>query len=333
MNIIKPIKSKYTGYYEIPGYSNYVVTPKGVVMDKLHNNIIVGSTNVHGYHLFQLISDSGKSRQISRHRMLCLVFKNEGINYDFMHVGHNNHTPGDDWLDNLDWVTPSENSKHAAIHGRNPVPVKVQTKCLVTGNIKTYESFIACGRDNDLNRDMVIYRVKSGPSRMFNDKKQYRYYSDSPWPIINNIDKELMRNDCTKPVACYNLQTDEEFIFDKVSDMAKFLNLAVSTMSVWLSYNKMHVMKGGWLVKHLTDDTLWRSDIDSIYDMFDDYNQHSKRKVVQVTNDITGLTNYYWSAADAARAHDLKVTALDYRLKSLGQTVFGDNCRYGYYPY
>lgn len=303
------------------------------MINKFSKEILSGYPNVFGYHKFNLISDEDINVEVSRHRLLCLVFKNKGEDYTEMQVNHINHTPGDDWLDNLEWVTPKENARHASKYNRSPKPVRTQTRCLVTGEINTYQSMMECGRANNLNRDTVIRRVKIGPSRVYSDMKQYQEYADEEWPVIDNIPKTLLTNGKSENVECHNLITEVTEQFDSVTEMAKYLGIAVSTASVWLSDQSMSVHMGGWLVKYSTNDSLWRPDITSFEEMLDEYNKTSKRKVVQVSNEETGLTTYYWTAAQAARFNNLKVTALDYRLKSKGQTVFSDNCRYGYYPY
>lgn len=332
MNYIEPIFSGIEGYYNIPGFSRYAISKLGSLINKETGEELTGYPNVHGYHKFNLISDEGVNKEKSRHRLLLLVFKNEGVDYSEMHVNHINHTPGDDRLENLEWVTPKENSQHAARHGRSPKPIKVQTRCLNTGKVKAYRSMTECGRVNNLNRDAIIRRIKLGPTRVYGTK-QYRVYSEKPWPKIGNVEQALLINGREESVQCHNLITGTTKTFESVTDMSTYLGVAVSTVSVWLSDKTMSVHQGGWLVKYTRDCRSWRDDITSFDEMLVEYNRTSKRKVVQVTNERTGLITYYWTAAQAARVNNLKVTALDYRLKSRGQTIFSDNCRYGYYPY
>ena len=55
------------------------------------------------------------------------------------------------------------------------------------------------------------------------------------------------------------------------------------------------------------------------------------RVPVAVLHAVTGEVEFYETASECAQSHGLSPTALNYRLKSKGQTVFQDGYTYSYY--
>src|SRR5690606_38039399 len=83
---------------------------------------------------------------ISRHRALCLVFKNYPDDCDKMVVNHINGVPGDDRLDNLEWISRGENNIHAYKNFLKDQNKAVLVRNVLTGEVKEYYSIAETAR-------------------------------------------------------------------------------------------------------------------------------------------------------------------------------------------
>lgn len=94
----------------IPGYSNYSINEQGVITNTTTMRII-SQRNNRGYWVCNLYNDQRIEKTVKVHRLLGICFIPNPENKSQI-----NHIDGDRSnysLDNLEWVTPSENSLHA----------------------------------------------------------------------------------------------------------------------------------------------------------------------------------------------------------------------------
>lgn len=90
--------------FDIPGIPEYKIAMTGQVYSLISNKFInPRNTSGRGYYNYILYTN-GKRKLYPRHRLLCITFK-PIPNSDEMQVDHINGIPGDDRLDNLEWVT------------------------------------------------------------------------------------------------------------------------------------------------------------------------------------------------------------------------------------
>ena len=108
----------------------YAITSDGQLIRKPYNRIyrrggkevihfkhqkMVKPQHHNGYVNYALCLGSER-RLIARHRLLMTAFCPVG-NSDSLYVNHRNGIKGDDRLENLEWVTPKENSRDAQRNG------------------------------------------------------------------------------------------------------------------------------------------------------------------------------------------------------------------------
>jgi len=140
LKIWKPIKGYENEYLisdegEIKGMERFVKHRSGVKMIKEH--ILAKRMDRSGYWTVRLSKD-GKDSTFLVHRLLAGAFLSNLFNYP--QVNHRNGMKSDNRLDNLEWVTASQNTLHAYQHDL----IKLNKKRVVdscTG--KVYQS----GRD------------------------------------------------------------------------------------------------------------------------------------------------------------------------------------------
>jgi len=329
----------FSGFYEIPGYSRYAISRNGEVITKATGRITTGSRYINYkkpndscYYLYTLQGDDKKPKQCRRHRLLCLIFKYPGIMFKDLEVNHINGIKGDDWLDNLEWVTSQENTKHAFDNNliiRTKVKHPVSVRNVDTGEITQYPDINSCARDNGISVEAVIYRLHVGHTKIFPERKQYREsHIDDTWYIPENIENDLMLNGTNKSILMRNVFTNEIIKFDKLSDLAVHLGLTPSVITRWSNLVGQPVLPGFIQLKFTHDSSPWRNVADPYFEL----NQTSEcKRIVKVTNINSGEFKIYLSAKECAKAHDILPTTLNWRLKSEGKIVYSDGCTYAYY--
>lgn len=119
------------GHFIVPGYSGYSISRTGSLYSrhgakslsfhavKGHGSITGGYSRKRG-----ILRDDGVVASVSRHRLLALTFLPYRGHPDNFWVNHRNGIPGDDRLENLEWVTASENIKHAYRNNLHPNKVR-----------------------------------------------------------------------------------------------------------------------------------------------------------------------------------------------------------------
>lgn len=148
MEIWKDIKD-YEGYYQISSY--------GQVKSLLTNKILVGDTNSLGYRRVTLYAPIKKRFFI--HRLVALHFCKDY--QENLIVNHKDGDKTNNKVENLEWVTRSENDLHAYKNNlRKSYPCQFKYKIiaynLTTGEIvKIYNNADSCAKDLKVARTNI----------------------------------------------------------------------------------------------------------------------------------------------------------------------------------
>lgn len=320
--------TEFPGFYEISGFSRYVVNQTGVVVNKQTHEVLSGSTNPDGYHNYRLGGDNGHTLTWGRHRLLGFVFKHPGVDIEPLTVNHENGIKGDDRLENLEWKTYQGNAEHAGEFGLTDKCTPISVRDVDTGEIQQFPSIVECARVFDVSKDTINYRVKIGDSRVFPERKQYRVSTITrPWYIPSDVERELKVNSTSKSILMRVVPTGEVMEFNQLTQLAKHLKMPVPTLSVWMTLPDQPVLPGFIQLKWVTDTTPWRETGDPYMEL----SRTTGKKPVRVTRPETGESMVFTSAVECATVRGLKPSALNYRLKSAGTVTYLDGCRYEYY--
>lgn len=129
----------------IPQLEDYFeVSTLGNVRNKRTNRLIIGDVNNFGYYRVAMYVN-GKQTRWFRHRLVATVFIENPQNKKFV-----NHIDGDksnNTITNLEWVTQSENEKHAFRTGlkrKTNKPFNVYYICGKTETFNTQKEFGYC---------------------------------------------------------------------------------------------------------------------------------------------------------------------------------------------
>jgi hypothetical protein len=126
----KPI-IKFEGLYEISSLGRIrSVSRKNSLVDR----IMKISYDNYGYAKTNLCKD-GKMKFVRVHRLVAVAFVPNPTGRP--HVNHIDGDKGNPVASNLEWVTRSENHKHAFLNGFQTVPTTKLTKELVMGIVKS----------------------------------------------------------------------------------------------------------------------------------------------------------------------------------------------------
>lgn len=139
----------------IENYPNYLVSSEGRVKNHMSNRILKPSNDSYGYPQV-ILSNDGRKRSHRIHRLVANAFIE---NYDkSLEVNHRSGVKTDNSVSNLEWVTPSENTKHAYRTGlahRSPKAGSRPTKVRVVETGAVFESVSECARSLGIKREGI----------------------------------------------------------------------------------------------------------------------------------------------------------------------------------
>lgn len=116
----------------IEGYSNYEVNELGQVRNIKTHKILKSYDNKRGYLRVSLSGDDGKQHNVSVHRIVANAFIENDDSEIKTQVNHINEDKYDNRVENLEWVTPSQNIRHGT-------GIKRRAKSQAYNVVMTYE--------------------------------------------------------------------------------------------------------------------------------------------------------------------------------------------------
>lgn len=123
----------------IPGYENYIIYDNGEIYNKVSGHFLKGSIGENGYKYFRL-SKNNKKKMFYCHRLVAEAFLNNDQNLPV--VNHIDGNKLNNNVNNLEWVTYSENTK--AWHDKASVfrrPTEYYTDDLEGEEWKPYSNY------------------------------------------------------------------------------------------------------------------------------------------------------------------------------------------------
>jgi len=233
------IKEKWA---DIPNFDSYKVSNIGRVFSKKRNIILKLRTDKDGYKRVSLINNQNKRILLGVHKLVLLGFKGVDKNKPIPH--HINNIKYDNRLENLMWVTISENTKHAFDIGVITAPSKTACTLYYQDNpISCYDSLSELAKALKVGRGLI---------ENAKDKKVLDTFTVKREPIRENLplNKEIFRYKLVKgngrlPLRVYN--SNETYYFLTLTEMAKFFNVSYKTIQLgyykkqWKQYTITHI--------------------------------------------------------------------------------------------
>jgi hypothetical protein len=193
------------GFYYIPGITALAVNKEGVIVSVNTNEVKkfyihsgCEKRNIRGGYHNAHVNIKGFGRiSISRHRALCLTFKDFPNNVDSLTVNHKDGNGANDALDNLEWTTRSQNNRHAYINDLKKQNKRVLVRNILTSEVTEYYSISECaralGHASDESIRGRIYNSTFG--QVFQDGTQIKLKEDPRgWVDVINPTEVILNN-------------------------------------------------------------------------------------------------------------------------------------------
>lgn len=233
---VKPIESfKYPGFYFIPGFSRFLINRECIAIDSITGNVR-NSHNKDNYIYYSVKPDVGDWTLIGRHRLLCLAFKDYDHNVNKMDVNHIDGIPGNDDLDNLEFVTRTYNCNHAIKLGLKvcvtpPKRVPVLVRNIKTDQVFEYKSKKLAAKALDISIATYEKYLKAENQPVFYGDVQTKLKSDNtPWRTdidLNNISYHEFHS---RRITVEDLKNNASTIYPSMNDCAKALSVSRDTI-------------------------------------------------------------------------------------------------------
>jgi hypothetical protein len=203
-------------YMYIPGFNKYYLCSYDGTIYRLKDGSfkkIKSYDAKNGYCTVQLICPDGKTRNHGVHTVVASAWlskPDETLKYV---VNHKNYNKRDNRVENLEYVTYSENSKHARQNGRGVKGRKVCQSDLEGNLIEEYDSIVDASKATGIN-NRTICAVCTG-------KKGRNSAGGYLWSYSEQFKSETKkRHGCSRAVDQYTL--DDKFIkhFESLDDAA-----------------------------------------------------------------------------------------------------------------
>jgi len=163
---------------EITDYEKYSISNLGrVKSNQKHKKEIILKNRISncGYNRVCL-QNKGNVKHISVHRLVALLFIENPKNKP--QVNHKNLNKKDNRVDNLEWMTASENMTHSVVNGRN---LKHLTVIKLSSPPEIYHSIVEASKATGIDKKAIgnCIRGKSKTSGGYKWKKYEYYKNDS----------------------------------------------------------------------------------------------------------------------------------------------------------
>lgn len=229
------------GFYYIPGYPRCAINENGSIINvtttkvlNLRHTLGMSTRNIKGGYLITNVPfEPGVTVTISRHRALGLVFKEFPDNSDKLVVNHINGIPGDDRLENLEWVTRGQNNTHAYVNDLKNQHMRVLVRDVRTGNVTEYYSISETARALGWATDETIrFRLYKCPfGKVFQDGKQFKLKSDErDWIFPNDPEQAIKDAQRLSGVLVRDCATLKVTSYESVTEASKALKISNGTI-------------------------------------------------------------------------------------------------------
>lgn len=316
----------FPGFYYVPAFTRIVINEKGEAINSVNGKPIKWTivkpgvrNSLGGYRSYGYVV-SGLTFSYSRHRALCLTFKDYPDNVDSLTVNHIDGVPGNDGLDNLEWATRSWNNTHAYINDLKKQHKRVLSRDVLTGEVVEYYSVSECARVLGYTKDEHIgHKLRNQEFCAVDETgKQFKYKDDErDWAIPDDPAKAVQEAKYGSVVVLRNCLTLEERSYVDAAEAARQTGLNHPTILWRLNHNNKTPLVG-FQVKRYLDPNPWPEFTQKEYE--DSFLLKSFE--VECRNLLTGETREYESVNKAS--HDLdKFTIADF-LRNGEQPLYPD---------
>lgn len=309
---------RYPGYYLIPYFSRYAINENGDLIQLKTGRSLGWSTvkpggknNIKGgYKHANLKCDKGRKPAAARHRFVAMVFL-EYTNDPFVYIiNHKNGIPGDDRVENLEWVTRAYNHIHALENNLKPnATIKIVMKHLLTGEETLFPSIAKASLHTGMEWSAIQRRIGSLSHIHFDDHLVFKLHDQSPWPELTVKKKAGF----LRKIIALNIFTKELKVFMTAKHAERIVSVSsANVLRHCLKENPLPTM--GWLFRYYGRDIVWPTFNDKQLAILKKYPKDPPSGVV--AHDEQNLEVFFFeSVREAAQHFSLSVNSLDGKIR------------------
>lgn len=296
--------------HKIPFLKDYLINKKGDVYSIKSKKFIKPTRSARGYYSLTVFNKR-KRKHYFRHWLMCKVFKDKP-NSHLMTVDHLNTIPGDDRLENIEFVFHKENVQRYWKKRIRKNHANIIVRDLLKNKDTIYENKLHYARLHKIDPDIVDLRLHSEFGKVHTDYKQYKFLKDKrEFPLIKDIEKARDLGSSTHSILIKNLYNNKIFKFNKMKDAAIYLGIKPSTLTGVIKRNDIY--PGGFQIKMYNNENIeWLDLTKEEVDLA--VTKYGRNKYVLVI-DKNEKEFIFKEAKLAAEFLNILPTTLNYRLK------------------
>lgn len=256
----EPIEHEFMdGFYYIPGFELNCINEKGIIYRIPQSDIItpVFESNekyadmVYPYYRVNINNSKISTRYV--HRMLGLVFKNLPAKYPLLHIDHIDGIKSNFSLDNLEWVTPSENNIRAVMNAARTDNKVVLMKDISTLEIRTFRS------QSEAANVMGVQSATISSYLMRGGIYQKRYVFKIPtdprsWEEVSGLDSKVVE------IKARHVLTGEIISVTGINNAIKMFKSSSPAIMKQLKDKRVpRKLLNGYEIKDINDFSNWHS--------------------------------------------------------------------------
>lgn len=224
--------------------TNYSVSDNGEVRNDVTNKIMKLSLQ-QGY-LHVTLSINNKSRRFRVHRLVALAFIPNPDNKPYVNHINNNRTHN--YSENLEWVTPSENTQKAVETGQLQPNRERKVSCyLLDGAF--FSDFISLAEAARLTNSSVEKIVLCCQhKRVTHNELQWRYFEEK----VDKLQSVIVQNK-KKKVGQYDLEDNLLATYNSIAEAARCVNGTASAISRVITGSRQTITHKGYKWKLVED--------------------------------------------------------------------------------
>lgn len=263
-----------------------------------------------------------KTQQV--HRLMLEAFR-PITNSNVYQVNHIDGNSSNNRLDNLEWVTQSQNMQHARSKNNKHMDLKkavgVQAHNVFTEEILEFTDMRECCLHFGFDRDKLIRILNKYPFGFITEKGwRYRRLQDKrEFKPATHLEISKMGNGFIRPLSVYNVLTKEETEVPSLTEASRITSISMPALSSFLSKNKdiipliSHKTKEVWEVQYKATKTTWK-DFDTYWHCLAFGRIIDKPVVAEFEN---GTIYIFENGREASKELSLATSTISFRLKTI----------------
>lgn len=230
--ILNPVPG-HEGFYFFPDDHRIAVSKEGEVLNLKTNKKLKPYFNKSNRAQIIITSPGTKLKNYKLHRILARTFigraiRLKHIKFKKLEVNHIDGNPGNNQLNNLEWVTGKENMLHSyRTLGNRDITKAILAKSLINGNVVRFNTTKECAEYFNIKRATLWKHLTSGNSgRYKKDNCIFKFDDGTEW---NTYHPKLIGNltDSNKTIKCLITDAAEKTIYiGTKSEAYKILNMS-----------------------------------------------------------------------------------------------------------